>query len=97
MTPDGEHIVGPVREVPGLYVVGGCCVGGLSIAPALGELLAEWILTGRTRIDLSSLSPDRFGMDALDEAALRRWCRWQYAHHYWAEPSRPPSAHPSAH
>src|SRR5438093_1534905 len=33
MTADGEHIVGPLAELRGFYVAGGCCVGGLSIAP----------------------------------------------------------------
>ena len=37
LTADGEHTVGPVPGVRGLYVAGGCCVGGLSIAPAIGE------------------------------------------------------------
>jgi glycine/D-amino acid oxidase-like deaminating enzyme len=35
MTADGAHTVGPVPGVRGLYVAGGCCVGGLSIAPAI--------------------------------------------------------------
>ena len=33
MTADGEHTVGPVPGVDGLYVAGACCGGGLSIAP----------------------------------------------------------------
>jgi glycine/D-amino acid oxidase-like deaminating enzyme len=41
MTADGEHVLGPAPGISGLYVIGGCCVGGLSTAPALGELLAE--------------------------------------------------------
>ena len=43
MTADGEHVLGPAPGVAGLFVIGGCCVGGLTTAPALGELLAEWI------------------------------------------------------
>ena len=41
MTADGEHVLGPAPGVAGLFVIGGCCVGGLSTAPALGSLLAE--------------------------------------------------------
>lgn len=81
MTADGEHTVGPVPSVPGLYVAGGCCVGGLSISPAIGELLAAWIIDGRAPMDLSPLAPGREGK--IDEAALREACRLQYAHHYW--------------
>jgi glycine/D-amino acid oxidase-like deaminating enzyme len=83
MTPDGEHIVGPLPDVRGLYVAGGCCVGGLSIAPIIGELLAEWIIDGKPRIDLSPLSPARSAIRTDVEAALREDCRRQYAFHYW--------------
>jgi glycine/D-amino acid oxidase-like deaminating enzyme len=81
MTADGEHTVGPVPSVPGLYVAGGCCVGGLSIAPAIGEALAAWIVDGTPPMDLSSLAPGREG--PIDEATLKQACRLQYAHHYW--------------
>ena len=37
MTTDGEHILGEAPGVKGLYILGGCNVGGLSISPALGE------------------------------------------------------------
>ena len=87
MTADGEHTVGPVPGVRGLYVAGGCCVGGLSIAPAIGEALAAWIADGKPPMDLSPLSPGREG--TLGEDALTTAARLQYAHHYWEEvPSR---------
>ena len=86
MTADGEHVVGPAPGVQGLYVVGGCCVGGLTIAPVIGELLAEWIVSGKPRMDLSPMSPARFsGSTAEDE--LRALCRAQYAHRYWSYPA----------
>jgi glycine/D-amino acid oxidase-like deaminating enzyme len=81
MTADGEHTVGPVPGVRGLYVAGGCCVGGLSIAPAIGEALAAWITDGTPPMDLSPLAPGREG--AMDEDTLKAACRLQYAHHYW--------------
>ena len=83
MTADGEHIVGPLAELRGFYVAGGCCVGGLSIAPIIGDLLAEWIICGKPRIDLSPLSPARPTVQITVEAALREDCRRQYAFHYW--------------
>jgi glycine/D-amino acid oxidase-like deaminating enzyme len=90
MTADGEHTVGPVPGVRGLYVAGGCCVGGLSIAPAIGEALAAWIVDGKAPMDLSPLAPGREGK--LSEDALIAAARLQYAHHYWEEvPSRTPS------
>jgi glycine/D-amino acid oxidase-like deaminating enzyme len=88
MTADGEHILGPAPGVSGLYVIGGCCVGGLSTAPALGELLAEWITRGRPSIDLSFMSPSRLAT-GLAEDKLRDLCRLQYAHHYWSPETMP--------
>jgi glycine/D-amino acid oxidase-like deaminating enzyme len=83
MTADGEHIVGPLPDLRGFYVAGGCCVGGLTIAPVIGEILAEWILSGQPPVDLSSLSPARNAVQTTAEDALREDCRRQYAHHYW--------------
>jgi hypothetical protein len=74
--------------VHGLYVIGGCCVGGLSTAPAFGEVLAEWIVTGRPPMDLSRMSPARFA-SGLPEASLLDLCRDQYAHHYWSSAMMP--------
>jgi 4-methylaminobutanoate oxidase (formaldehyde-forming) len=89
MTADGEHTVGPIPGVHGLYVTGGCCVGGLSIAPAIGEALAAWIVDGKAPMDLSPLAPGR--EEALSEEALMAAARLQYAHHYWdVVPSRTP-------
>ncbi len=83
MTADGEHTVGAVPGVRGLYVAGGCCVGGLSIAPAIGEVLAAWIIDGALPMDLSPLAPGREGV--MSEEALRAACRLHYAHHYWED------------
>ena len=84
MTADGEHMVGPADSVRGLYFAGGCCVGGLSISPAVGELLAQWIVDRKPPMDLSPMAPDRFKTAFDTEEALRAACRRRYAHHYWA-------------
>lgn len=86
MTADGAHVVGPAPGVPGLFVIGGCCVGGLSTAPALGALLVELITTGRPSIDLSAMAPDRLAT-GLPETELLEACRLHYAHHYWSPAS----------
>ncbi len=89
MTADGEHILGPWPGLKGFYVAGGCCVGGLSIAPILGELLAAWVITGSPGLDLSPLSPGRAAVADLDETTLAEACRRNYAYHYWAPDTRP--------
>lgn len=86
MTADGEHVLGPAPELPGMWVIGGCCVGGLTAAPALGALLAEWIVEGRPSMDLSAMAPGRLATGLADDD-LRERCRLQYAHHYWSPAS----------
>ena len=88
MTADGEHVLGPAPGVSGLYVIGGCCVGGLTTAPALGELLSEWIIVGRPSIDVPLMDPGRLAT-GLAEDRLRELCRLQYAHHYWSPETMP--------
>jgi glycine/D-amino acid oxidase-like deaminating enzyme len=88
MTADGEHVLGPAPGISGLYIIGGCCVGGLSTAPALGELLAEWIVQGHPSMDLSFMAPDRLAT-GLPETELRERCKLQYAHHYWSPETMP--------
>jgi 4-methylaminobutanoate oxidase (formaldehyde-forming) len=84
MTPDGEHIVGPAPAADGFFFASGCNVAGLSISPALGEALAAWINDGRPPIDLSELSPARFGERRWAEDQLQRDAAWQYHHFYGA-------------
>ncbi|MGH7103503.1 MAG: NAD(P)/FAD-dependent oxidoreductase [Acetobacteraceae bacterium] len=92
MTADGEHILGPWPGLSGFYVLGGCCVGGLSIAPILGELAATWVVSGSPGLDLSGLAPGRRAVADLDEASLLESCRRNYAYHYWAGETRPREA-----
>ena len=83
MTADAQHVVGPVAGVRGLWLATGCNVGGLTISPAVGEALAQWIVGGEPPLDLSALSPNRFGPD-VDEALLASAASQRYARHYWA-------------
>jgi glycine/D-amino acid oxidase-like deaminating enzyme len=91
LTTDDRYLAGPLPGVPGAWVMSGCCVGGLSVSPALGEAMAEWILDGRPALDLSEVSPARFAGRNLDEADLREHCRHAYATHYRASSGEPPA------
>src|SRR5262249_8777627 len=82
LTTDDRYLSGPLPGVAGAWVMSGCCVGGLSISPALGEAMAEWILAGRPALDLPELSTARFAGREIDEPALRERCRQAYATHY---------------
>jgi len=59
MSPDGRPLVGAVERRPGLFLAVGDSGGAFKIAPALGEALAQTIVSQRSEIDIASLSPDR--------------------------------------
>ena len=86
MTPDGQHLVGPVPGADGFFVASGCNVAGLSIAPAIGEALAQWIVDGRPGEDLDPMSIARFGPEWDDEQRLREAAAWEYWHFYCPRP-----------
>jgi len=88
LTTDDRYLVGPLPGVAGAWVMSGCCVGGLSVSPALGEAMAEWIVDGAPRLDLADISVARFAGDEVDESALRERCRHAYATHYRAGSDR---------
>jgi glycine/D-amino acid oxidase-like deaminating enzyme len=81
MTADGKHIVGAVPGAEGFYTATGCIVGGLSISPGMGEMLAQLILTGTSEIPLDLYSVSRFSPD-FNEDELVDACIDTYAHHY---------------
>src|SRR5436309_7893762 len=60
LTMDDRYLVGPLLGVAGAWVMSGCCVGGLSVSPALGEALAEGSVDGAPALDLSQLSTARY-------------------------------------
>jgi 4-methylaminobutanoate oxidase (formaldehyde-forming) len=57
---DGEPILGPIAGVPGLYVALAFHSGGFAYNPVAGMLMAELVDEGRTSLDVSAFSPDRF-------------------------------------
>jgi sarcosine oxidase subunit beta len=66
MTPDHYPILGPVPEVPGLYLANGFSGHGVMHSPATGKVLADLILRGRTDlIDATALNLARFAEGRL--------------------------------
>ena len=78
MSPDGRFVLGPVPDVPGLWVASGCNGSGFSSSLALGEALAQWL--AGTPGAAAALGPGRFGL--LTDEALIRDGVWQYEHYY---------------
>ena len=83
MSPDGRFVLGPVPDVPGLWVASGCNGSGFSSSPALGEALAQWI--AGTPGEVAALAPGRFGL--LTDDALISGGVWQYEHYYDPAPA----------
>ena len=51
---------GPAARRAGAWVMSGCCVGGLSASPALGEAMAEWLIDVARRRSTPRYLPARF-------------------------------------
>jgi sarcosine oxidase subunit beta len=68
MTPDHHPILGPVPQIPGLFLANGFSGHGVMHAPATGKILADLILQGKTElIEASLLSFQRFAESRLIE------------------------------
>jgi sarcosine oxidase subunit beta len=60
MSPDHHAILGRAPALSNLYLANGCSGHGVMHAPAIGHVIAELIVDGRTSIDIHSLRPSRF-------------------------------------
>ena len=68
-TPDHNAVLGPPAGIGGLMLANGFSGHGFMHAPAVGQLIAEWIVDGRPSLDLSALRLERFsGQASLAEA-----------------------------
>ena len=82
MTPDGYFIADSAKSCPGLWVLSGCNVGGLSNSPALGHDLAQWIVTGQRPLSLAAFGLDRFGTIFDDDGVVREAALATYSRKY---------------
>lgn len=61
MTPDSRPLLGEIPGVGGLYVCAGFSGMGFKISPAIGLVMSELVLDGRTEsVDISAFHPNRF-------------------------------------
>ncbi len=68
VTQDGLPLIGAIPGLAGAYVATGHSVWGMLNAPATGEAMAQLIVDGASRLDLSAFDPGR--MPPLDPAEL---------------------------
>ncbi|HVA92405.1 MAG TPA: FAD-binding oxidoreductase [Chloroflexota bacterium] len=69
--PDGYPLLGAMREARGLYCVCDTGGNGMTASPGLGRALAEYIVQGRTFIDIHPFRPSRFAEGEPITAAYR--------------------------
>lgn len=60
MSPDKHAIVGRDPQIENLYLANGSSGHGVMHAPAIGQLVAELLIDGKTSIDIAPLRPTRF-------------------------------------
>lgn len=77
MSPDLHPVIDLVPGADGLFVTCGYSGDGFKYAPAVGQLLAEWVLDGRPSMDISMLGFDRFAKGRLISG------RFKYASSGW--------------
>jgi len=73
---DGEPILGKLGD--GTYVATAFHSGGFAYSPAAGQLLAEWIATGKPSVDVTAFAPDRFAAPSTEQFHARRMTHAQY-------------------
>jgi glycine/D-amino acid oxidase-like deaminating enzyme len=59
-TPDGLPILGKIQDIEGFIMAAGHEGDGMALSPITGELIAELIDTGKTRISLDYFRLERF-------------------------------------
>ena len=61
VSPDGLPQVGPLPGLPTAILAGAAGGAGIQLSPVIGELVADWILTGEPRVvgEAWRLDPDR--------------------------------------
>ncbi len=61
---DGKPVLGPSGKIPGLFHAFGFCGEGFQTGPAVGEVLANLIVRGRTDVPIAAFSIQRFEQHA---------------------------------
>ncbi len=60
VSPDARPVIGPIAELPGLFVAAGFSGTGFKTSPAVGAAMAELIIDGKSKtVDLSPFSFER--------------------------------------
>ncbi|MBX7166883.1 MAG: FAD-binding oxidoreductase [Pirellulales bacterium] len=85
-TPDGKPFCGPDAEIAGLFHCAAFCGHGIVQSPAIGQIMAQLVLDGTSRYDVSEIEADRYAdfPELADRAAVKARCHAAYGSYYGA-------------
>jgi sarcosine oxidase subunit beta len=66
---DDNPVLGPDGAVPGLFHAFGFCGAGFQLGPAVGEVLADLVHSGRARVPIDTFSIQRFETQARSSSS----------------------------
>ena len=83
-TPNGLPFCGKMPQLEGLYHCTGFSGHGIVQSPSIGVIMADLILTGRTKYDLGAVEADRyFDLPGYQSRAeIKAKCYQMYASYY---------------
>jgi glycine/D-amino acid oxidase-like deaminating enzyme len=83
-TPDGNALCGPMPDVEGLYHCAGFCGHGVMQSAGIGVLMADLVLDGTCRYDMTQLEADRFFdlPEFMNRTTVKERCARTYADCY---------------
>lgn len=87
---DGEPIMGAVKQLSNFYLAVAFHSGGFADNPAAGYLMAERVVDGRTSIDVTAFSPDRFDSRKMEEYLSSPSPQKEGATEVWYAPGKTP-------
>ncbi|MGD9645795.1 MAG: NAD(P)/FAD-dependent oxidoreductase, partial [Pirellulales bacterium] len=83
-TPDGQPCCGASGEIEGLFHCAGFCGHGIVQSPAIGLVMSQLILDGKSPYDVQALAADRFDdvPELTARPAVKAACYRTYAEYY---------------
>lgn len=83
-TPDGKPFCGKMPNVDGLFHCAGFSGHGIVQSPAIGVIMADLILDGKTNYDIAAIEADRFfdHPDLQQRAQIKAKCYEMHAGYY---------------
>lgn len=80
-SPDGEMVLGAIPTLENAYVAAGCAIG-IAAGGGVGELMAEWILSGQAPYDVADIDIRRFDSVEASRSFMYPSAYEAYGNHY---------------